>query len=148
MEQETVRIRLKVNANEIEIEATKNSLKDVVQAIPDILRNISSLPPKPSVEPVKREPQVEEKMEELPEIKIEKDESLPSVITKLFATEWGRKPRKLMDVKEALESYGLIYPRQSVAVALLRLAKDGKLRRFKGPDEEYVYTASTVLLAK
>jgi len=54
---------------------------------------------------------------------------------------WGREKRKLSDVREALQSYGLNYPKQSVAVALLRLAKTSKLRRFKAEDGEYVYTS-------
>jgi hypothetical protein len=47
-----------------------------------------------------------------------------------------------MEVREALQSYGLNYPKQSVAVALLRLAKGSKIRRFKGDAGEYLYTAS------
>ncbi|MCP8309767.1 MAG: hypothetical protein H3Z53_04590, partial [archaeon] len=80
-----------------------------------------------------------------PEIKVERDDSLPNVITKFFKDEWGRHPRKLSDVRDVLESYGLIYPKQSVAVALLRLAKEGKLRRFKDEGGEFVYTSSTSL---
>ncbi|MDG6898845.1 MAG: hypothetical protein JRN24_03800, partial [Nitrososphaerota archaeon] len=57
---------------------------------------------------------------------------------------WGRERRKLSDVREALQSYGLNYPKQSVAVALLRLAKTTKIRRFKAEDGEYVYTANAV----
>ena len=41
-----------------------------------------------------------------------------------------------------MQSYGLNYPKQSVAVALLRLAKATKLRRFKAEDGEYVYTSA------
>ena len=65
------------------------------------------------------------------------------MISKFFADPWGMSPRKLMEVREALQSYGLNYPKQSVAVALLRLAKSSRIRRFKGEGGEYVYTAST-----
>jgi hypothetical protein len=77
---------------------------------------------------------------------VEKGESLPSIMTKLFGFSWGRTPRRLIEVKGALESFGLVYPRQSVAVALLRLAQEGKLRRFKGPDGDFLYTSSTSLM--
>jgi len=79
----------------------------------------------------------------VPTVIIEKGDSLSDVISKFFADPWGRSPRKLMEVREALQSYGLNYPKQSVAVALLRLAKSSKIRRFKGEGGEYVYTAST-----
>jgi hypothetical protein len=76
-------------------------------------------------------------------VTIERGDSLSDVISKFFSDPWGRSPKKLMEVREALQSYGLNYPKQSVAVALLRLAKGSKIRRFKGESGEYVYTAST-----
>ena len=78
-----------------------------------------------------------------PAVTIERGDSLSDVISKFFSDPWGRSPKKLMEVREALQSYGLNYPKQSVAVALLRLAKGSKIRRFKGESGEYVYTAST-----
>jgi hypothetical protein len=79
----------------------------------------------------------------VPAVTIEKGDSLSDVISKFFADPWGASPKKLMEVREALQSYGLNYPKQSVAVALLRLAKGSRIRRFKGEVGEYVYTAST-----
>jgi len=82
---------------------------------------------------------------ELPDVTLEKGDSLADVIGKFFSCPWGRERRKLSDVREALQSYGLNYPKQSVAVALLRLAKTTKLRRFKAEDGEYVYTSASTL---
>jgi hypothetical protein len=79
----------------------------------------------------------------IPTVTIEKGDSLSDVISKFFSDSWGRSPKKLMEVREALQSYGLNYPKQSVAVALLRLAKGSRIRRFKGEGGEFVYTAST-----
>ena len=76
-------------------------------------------------------------------IMVEKGDSLGDLVEKLFADPWGRSPRKLSEVREALQSYGLNYPKQSVAVALLRLAKSSKIRRFKGEGGEFVYTSTT-----
>ena len=78
---------------------------------------------------------------------LQKSDSLSEIVSKIFKESWGRKPRKLNQVREVLESYGLIYPKQSVAVTLLRLAQSGKLRRFKD-EGEFVYTASTSLSAQ
>ncbi|MDV3243916.1 MAG: hypothetical protein LYZ66_01925 [Nitrososphaerales archaeon] len=81
---------------------------------------------------------------QLPVVAVEKSDSLADIIGKFFADPWGGGRRKLSDVREALQSYGLNYPKQSVAVALLRLAKTTKIRRFKAEDGEYVYTTSSV----
>ena len=143
MSSDIVKIRVKFDVNEIEIETTRGALKDTINAVQGLVQELKVS------RPITEHPsKTREEVKEIPTIKIERGESLPSIIIKLFSTEWGRKPRKLMEVKETLESYGLIYPRQSVAVALLRLAKDGRLRRFKGADEEYLYTATTGILER
>jgi hypothetical protein len=81
-----------------------------------------------------------------PGITVEKGDSLSDIISKFFSEPWGKSPRKLSEVRETLQSYGLNYPKQSVAVALLRLAKSSRIRRFKSVGGEYVYTASTSMM--
>ncbi len=95
-------------------------------------------------EPTTAQPPVEVGTPAQPMIAVEKGDSLSDIISKFFADQWGRAPKKLSDVREALQAYGLNYPKQSVAVALLRLAKNSKIRRFKSEGGEYVYTASTL----
>lgn len=160
---ENVKIRIRVGANEVEIEAPVAAVKEAIGLIPDMLQKF----PQP-VEPAgKKGPDGEVTAEirappketgytpsappgptSLPDIRVEKADSLTEVITKIFKDPWGRRPRKLSEVREVLESYGLIYPKQSVAVALLRLAQSGRLRRFKGDKGEFAYTASTGLAAE
>jgi hypothetical protein len=152
MSSDNVRVRVKVGANEVEIEGPKDSLKELIELVPAMIEGMgfekpSSIPPgaappqPPATAQVQRAP-----LQDLPELRVEKGESLPSIMTKLFGSTWGRTPRRLLEVKGALESFGLVYPRQSVAVALLRLAQEGKLRRFKGPDGDFLYTSSTSLM--
>jgi len=73
---------------------------------------------------------------------------LSDMIVKMFKDVWGKQSSRLADVRKVLDSYGLSYPKQSVAVTLMRLAQNGKLRRFKGADGEFVYTAATSLLSE
>jgi hypothetical protein len=150
MSPDNVRVRVRVGANEVEIEGPKDSIRELLDLIPEIEGRLvpPSAQPQPAVSvlpPAPTSPQ-QAPLQDLPEVKVEKGESLPSIMTKLFGAPWGRTPRRLLDVKGALESYGLVYPRQSVAVALLRLAQEGKLRRFKGADGDFLYTSSTSLL--
>ena len=76
---------------------------------------------------------------------INKSESLSVILLKIFQNEWGEKPKKLNEIREILNSYGLAYPKQTVAVTLLRMVQSGKLRRFKDNSNEYVYTPSNSL---
>ena len=134
-----VKLRVRVGNAEVEIEAESEKLNDVVNIIPTVIEKIRQ---NASQHP---EQVTNEKREStLPLINIEKQDSLTDIIGKLFSNEWGFSERKLLDVREALKTYGLNYPKQSVAVALLRLAKAGKIRRFKTEGGDYAYISSTL----
>jgi len=143
------RIRVKLGPAEAEVEADPEHLKEAIELIPAVLAKLPAAgaqrPPGPSPEtdiPEAAGP-VHSSLAQLPSVTLDKTDSLADVIGKFFADPWGRERRKLSDVREALQSYGLNYPKQSVAVALLRLAKTAKIRRFKAEDGEFVYTASS-----
>jgi len=146
------RIRVKIGQAEAEVDADPDHLKEAIELVPELA---SKLPQHVQEVPViQREAHVNTSTEqkqplstEFPVVSLEKGDSLADVIGKFFSSPWGREKRKLSDVREALQSYGLNYPKQSVAVALLRLAKTTKLRRFKAEDGEYVYTSSTTFVA-
>jgi hypothetical protein len=153
-----VKIRVKSGESEAEIEASFSDIREAIELIPAVLARLpqASLERRPAPVgssaqaamlqasgPASAAVQTSAAPSSAPTVSIEKGDSLSDVISKFFADPWGRSPRKLMEVREALQSYGLNYPKQSVAVALLRLAKGSKLRRFKGEGGEYVYTAST-----
>jgi hypothetical protein len=147
-----IRIRVRSGQNEAEIEAAPDQLKDLIALIPEIASKFPSSSPEtrrimvPN-EPTSAQPPVDVPVRsQLPAISVEKGDSLSDIISKFFADQWGKTPRKLSDVREAMQSYGLNYPKQSVAVALLRLAKSSKIRRFKSEGGEYVYTASTSMM--
>ncbi len=153
-----VKIRVKSGESEAEIEASLSNIRQAIELIPDVLAKLpqTSVERRPgpasapaqyaapyAAEPAPVAAQASAAPSSIPTVSIEKGDSLSDVISKFFADQWGRNPKKLMEVREALQSYGLNYPKQSVAVALLRLAKGSKIRRFKAEGGEYVYTAST-----
>lgn len=138
------KVRLKIGVNEIEIYGVKDDMEYLGQLALKIYdtvsKSTSSLQSKITV--IEKEGEQEKQAEniiQLPDIQLDPNSSLPANIIKLFISEWGKKPRRLSEVKEVLDSFGLVYPKQTVAVSLLRLAKEGKIRRFKNERGEYVY---------
>lgn len=143
------KIRVRIGTAEAEVEADHEHLRDAIEMIPEVaakLRGGSNDAVERNANPVEGTPDSNERFppSALPAVTLEKGDSLADVIGKFFADQWGRERRKLSDVREALQSYGLNYPKQSVAVALLRLAKTSRIRRFKAEDGEYVYTSGVV----
>jgi len=154
----TVRIKVKSYESEAEVEASLSNIRQVIELIPELLAKLPqrSVEPNPAsfrfpVDARAAHPQGPATVaappaatpSSIPTVTVEKGDSLSDVISRFFTDPWGRSPRKLMEVREALQSYGLNYPKQSVAVALLRLAKASRIRRFKGEGGEYVYTVAT-----
>ena len=146
-----VKIKVKLGLAEAEVEADPEHIREAIDLIPEVaaklphvVREHPAVDAAPVAQPDELAP-VEQA--QVPVVTLEKGDSLAEVIGKFFAGPWGRERRKLSDVREALQSYGLNYPKQSVAVALLRLAKTTRLRRFKAEDGEYVYTSATTLPA-
>jgi len=148
-----VKVRVKLGAAEAEVEAEMEQLKEAIELIPEVLKKLPVgeglkqpfLAAQPSL--AARDLEGVGGPSQVPAVAIEKSDSLADVIGKFFADPWGRERRKLSDVRDALQSYGLNYPKQSVAVALLRLAKSTKIRRFKAEDGEYVYTATSAFFS-
>src|SRR3989454_4216467 len=146
MPSDLVKIRVKAGSSEAEIEAELSHIREAIELIPEVLKQ---LPDGGRAGASRDAPQVyvpPRDNGEVPVVTLEKGDSLAEVVGKFFAGEWGMQRRKLSDVREALQSYGLNYPKQSVAVALLRLAKASRIRRFKAEDGEYVYTSSTPII--
>jgi hypothetical protein len=154
-----IRIKVRSGQSEAEIEAEAGRIREAIELIPEI---VSKLPAQ-RVEPARQEAAIREPYltqpslssstapegnttAQHPGITVEKGDSLSDIISKFFGDPWGKSPRKLSEVRETLQSYGLNYPKQSVAVALLRLAKSSRIRRFKSAGGEYVYTASTSMI--
>jgi len=148
-----LKIRVKFGEFEVELQGevetiarAMDTLREIFSWIPQQTPVSSQSRPPASTVPT-QPPAAETPQPTLPNIKIEKEDSLADIILKMFSDPWGRTPRRLSEVRQALASYGLVHPKQSVAVALLRLSQAGKLRRFK-EGGEYVYTASLPLLSE
>ncbi|MGC9145304.1 MAG: hypothetical protein ACP5GS_04220 [Nitrososphaeria archaeon] len=138
------KVRLKIGVNEIEIYGVKDDMEYLGQLALKIYDTVSKSPNslQSKITVVEKEDEQTKRAEniiQLPDIQPDPNSSLPANILKLFISEWGKKPRRLSEVKEVLDSFGLVYPKQTVAVSLLRLAKEGKIRRFKNERGEYVY---------
>lgn len=58
-------------------------------------------------------------------------DSCREAIAKLFASDWGRKPRNIRQIIDAMKLNAIYYPDTNVAVELSRMTKIGLLRRLR-----------------
>ena len=67
--------------------------------------------------------------------------STTEALSTLFKTDWGRKPRTLSEIMNALETNGLYYKKPVVAKVLVDLVKKKEIRRL-GSRGNYRYVAA------
>lgn len=161
MSYDYARIKLKIGVNEIEVSGQKQDIQFLSELAMKMLDQASNSVnnAQNELQLIKKESLADtvnrsyftenestaNKIEQLPQVSLEPSGSLPINILRLFSVDWGKKPRRLSEVKEILDSFGMVYPKQTVAVTLLRLAKEGKIRRFKSERGEYVYVSSPLV---
>ena len=144
------KIRVRLGSAEAEVEADQEHLREAIELNPQQTAKLprqgrgNGEPSEAALAPLAEGSQGQGSSV-VPAVTLEQGDSLADVIGKFFSGPWGRERRKLSDVRCALQIYGLNYPKQSVAVELLSLAKTTKLRRFKAEDGEFVYTSASTL---
>jgi len=139
-----MRLKIKVGSSEIEFEGDLNEITSALEIIPKIIEMASETSqhaqPPPSPQPAAAFERQEPEESGLPAIQVSKDDSIADIIMKIMGSPWGRKPRRLEEIKKALETLGFPLTRSTVAVTLLRLTQSGKLRRFKDDKGEFCYS--------
>ena len=138
--------RVKIKQNEVEISGTKKEVLTTIEALPQLLEQVSkALHPveakiaaaenKPVVVRLAPPAGVSPKM--FPSIK--KAKNCSGAVVQLLETEWGTwKPRTTPEIIEALKANALHYPRSTLSGVLSWLVKKGKVKRWK-TDAGYVY---------
>lgn len=137
------KVSVRIGEFQVELEGSHGNVKklmckDLFDFIKGLQETIKQLPASTEVTP-----------EVTPEISVE-EETVPPLgrpsttidaLSQLFKTDWGRKPRLLSDVMQALEANGLYYQKPVVAKVLVDLIKKKELHRI-GSKGSYKYVAS------
>lgn len=72
--------------------------------------------------------------------KIARTSQCSDAITSLLATNWGKTPRTIAEIREAMEANAIFFPRTTLSGVLVWLVKKNKLRRWRDKKKGYVYT--------
>jgi len=141
-EADKIYVRIRIGSNELELSGSYEEVATLV----------NTLMPYLVAKEMSKEVSVGERVEEvvggLPDVKIKSGEPLTQILTKFFSTDWGRKPRQLKEIINMLESYGVYYPKSSIAVSLKRLVQRGVIRRIRGKDKHYLYVSGNIQLGE
>jgi hypothetical protein len=137
---------MKIGNNELEVSGDYDNVMSLINKVLPYLMGLETMP---TAQPTELRPPDKDRGEPLefamdlaPTIVIKKGEPLTSILKKMFDTDWGHKPRPLKEITEALNSYGLYYPKSTIAVTLNRLSQRGVVRRIKTKEKYYLYVSA------
>jgi len=132
------RVSVKIGDFQVELEGTHSNVKSLMNKplfdfIKELQKTIGEIPPTAEVAP-----------EVAPEEEVIPPLGRPSTTTEalslLFKSDWGKKPRSLAQIMNALEANGLYYKTAVVAKVLVDLIKKKEIRRL-GARRNYRYVA-------
>jgi hypothetical protein len=136
--QEHSRLSVKIGDFQVELEGTHSNVRSLMNKplfdfIKELQKTIGETPPITEVTP-----------EIAPEEEVIPPLGRPSTTTEalslLFKSDWGKKPRTLAKIMNALEANGLYYKTAVVATVLVDLIKKKEIRRL-GTRRNFQYVA-------
>ncbi|MCS7096474.1 MAG: hypothetical protein N3F10_01855 [Candidatus Bathyarchaeota archaeon] len=136
-------LRVRVGEYEVEVKGSREEVMETIKELPQLMPNLSKalkcLKPAVSAVSVKtiaatvREANAE-KYPRLPKV-----EGCSEALLKVLESDWGKwRPRTLAELKEALEANEICYSGSTLSQELLKLVKEGRVKRWK-TDKGYVY---------
>jgi hypothetical protein len=123
--------RVKMGQREIEISGTREEVMKAIEELPQLMETVSK-----AFESTKTAKETEQPA----------GSAYPSVsasgcseaVLQLLDSDWGKQPRSLPDLGEALKANAVYYPSTTVSGVLAWLLRKNKIKRWK-TDKGYVY---------
>jgi len=134
-------LRVRIGNHEVEVSGAKDEVIDTLNELEEIVRVVYKAFNSNKVgigkETLKKssEGALEHKAN-YPHISSTK--SCSDAIVELLSTDWGKTPRTLGELREALEANAIFYPKTTLSGVLVWLVKKERLRRWK-TKRGYVY---------
>ena len=123
-------IRVKIGEQEIEISGTRDEVMKTLEELPKLMENIQK-----AFELIKNRETAQSVSSAFPSIS---SSSCSEAVLQLLASDWGRQPRTLTELGEALKANAVYYPSTTMSGVLSWLVRKNKIKRWK-TDKGYVY---------
>jgi len=123
--------RVKIGQQEIEISGTREEVIKTLEELPKLVENVLK-----AFESTKNREETSQAVNPVfPSIS---SSSCSEAVLQLLASDWGRQPRTLPELGEALKANAVHYPSTTLSGVLAWLVRKNKIKRWK-TDKGYVY---------
>jgi hypothetical protein len=123
--------RVKIGQQEIEISGTREEVMKTIIELPKLVESVLK-----ALESTKNKAEISRTVDPIfPSIS---PSSCSEAVLKLLASDWGRQPRTLTELRVALKANAVYYPSTTLSGVLSWLIRKNKIKRWK-TDKGYVY---------
>jgi hypothetical protein len=123
--------RVKIGQREIEISGTREEVMKAIEELPQLMEAVS----KAFDSTRNKEETSQPESSAYPSVSAS---GCSEAVLQLLASDWGRQPRSLPELGEALKANAVYYPSTTVSGVLSWLVRKNKIKRWK-TDKGYVY---------
>ena len=132
-------MRVKIGEIEVELSGEREEVLSTLDNFNEIVAKITS-----AVNGEKKQKQVKPKPvkdeispHDFP--KITRTSQCGEAVIALLSTDWGKTPRTIGEIREAMEANAIFFPKTTISGVLVWLVKKGHLRRWKDKKKGYLY---------
>jgi hypothetical protein len=123
--------RVKMGQREIEISGTREEVMKAIEELPQLMETVSK-----AFDSTKNKEETEQTGgSDYPSVSAS---GCSEAVLQLLASDWGKQPRSLPELGEALKANAVYYPSTTVSGVLAWLVRKNKIKRWK-TDKGYVY---------
>ncbi len=143
MEQTPFRLKVKIGEMEVELGGDKQEVLSTLDDLKEIVDKVTIAfngGPRPKARLV--EPATAEDDESLKYPKIPRTKHCSEAVVSLLSTDWGKTPRPIGQLREAMEANAVFFPKTTLSGVLVWLVKKGQLRRWKDKKRGYLYVVN------
>jgi len=123
--------RVKIGSQEIEISGSREEVMKTIEELPLLMEMVS----KAFGSTKKREEPSQSVGSVYPSVSAS---SCSEAVLQLLSSDWGKQPRTLTELGEALKANAVYYPSTTISGVLSWLVRKNKIKRWK-TDKGYVY---------
>jgi len=136
-------LKVKIGEMEVELGGDKAEVLATLDELPRIVEKFSASFPVESAANRQRQkkPQENHESESLPQIP--RTTQCSEAVTELLTDNWGKTPRTISELREAMEANAVFFPKTTLSGVLVWLVKKGTVRRYKDKKRGYMYTMNT-----
>ncbi len=128
-------LKIRIGDHEVEIGGTKEEVMSTLDDLDSIVDKVSlAFKEKAAIGKVKQK-----KNGDVEYPKITHTTQCSEAIITLLGLEWGKTPRTIGELREAMEANAIFFPKSTISGVLSWLIKKGSLRRWKDKKRGYLY---------